>query len=85
MRPFCAVCGGSLRGAGAVVLSGGCSWDTAEDRLVRDPGRIAPFSRALPTGLTAQQSDEDSDRTLDASIEAVCRVSNSWPGVMRGS
>ena len=43
--------------------------------LAQNPGLIASFSRALLDGLTAQQTDEEFDRTLDASIEAIYRAS----------
>lgn len=58
-----------------VALSGGYSRDDANARLARNPGLIASFSRALLDGLTAQQSDEEFDRTLDASIESIYRAS----------
>ncbi|WP_422771450.1 fructose bisphosphate aldolase [Plantactinospora sp. WMMC1484] len=61
--------------ARVVALSGGYSRDEANERLSRNPGLIASFSRALLDGLTAQQSDEEFDRTLDASIESIHRAS----------
>ncbi len=61
--------------ARVVALSGGYSRDEANERLARNPGLIASFSRALLDGLTAQQSDEEFDRTLDASIESIYRAS----------
>ena len=51
-----------------VALSGGYSREEANDRLARNNGVIASFSRALTEGLSAQQSDEEFDATLDASI-----------------
>lgn len=63
------------RVARVVALSGGYSRDDANERLARNPGLIASFSRALLDGLTAQQSDEEFDRTLDASIESIYRAS----------
>ncbi len=48
-----------------VALSGGYSRDEANDRLARNPGVIASFSRALTEGLSAQQSDEEFDASLD--------------------
>lgn len=61
--------------ARVVALSGGYSRDEANARLSRNPGLIASFSRALLDGLTAQQSDEEFDRTLDASIESIYQAS----------
>jgi len=54
-----------------VALSGGYPRDDANARLARNPGVIASFSRALVDGLRADMSDEEFDRTLDASIAAI--------------
>jgi len=54
-----------------VALSGGYPRDEANARLARNPGVIASFSRALVDGLQAGMSDEEFDRTLDASIGAI--------------
>ena len=54
-----------------VALSGGYSRDEANDRLAHNPGVIASFSRALTEGLMAQQSDEEFDTVLDASIKSI--------------
>ncbi|AKC88264.1 fructose-1,6-bisphosphate aldolase [Pseudoxanthomonas suwonensis] len=58
-----------------VALSGGYSRDDANARLARNPGVIASFSRALTESLSAQQSDEEFDRELDATIESIYRAS----------
>lgn len=63
------------RVARVVALSGGYTRDEANARLARNPGLIASFSRALLDGLTAQQSEEEFTRTLDASIESIYRAS----------
>lgn len=63
------------RVARVVALSGGYSRDDANERLARNPGLVASFSRALLDGLAAQQSAEEFDRTLDASIESIYRAS----------
>lgn len=54
-----------------VALSGGYSRDEANKLLAQNNGIIASFSRALVEGLTAQQSDEEFDRALDASIQSI--------------
>lgn len=54
-----------------VALSGGYSRDEANARLGRNPGVIASFSRALTQGLTAQQSDDEFDKTLDEAIQSI--------------
>ncbi len=58
-----------------VALSGGYRRDDANDRLARNPGVVASFSRALTEGLTAQQSDEEFDTALDASVQAIYEAS----------
>jgi fructose-bisphosphate aldolase, class I len=58
-----------------VALSGGYSRDEANDRLSRNPGVIASFSRALTESLTAQQSAEEFDAALDEAIESIYRAS----------
>ncbi len=54
-----------------VALSGGYSRDVANERLSQNNGMIASFSRALSEGLSAQQSDEEFDATLDSSIGSI--------------
>ena len=58
-----------------VALSGGYGRDEANARLARNPGVIASFSRALTEGLSAQQSDDEFNRALDAAIESIYRAS----------
>ena len=58
-----------------VALSGGYSRVDANDKLAKNPGVIASFSRALTEGLTAQQSDDEFNSALDDSIESIYRAS----------
>ena len=58
-----------------VALSGGYSRDEANARLSRNPGVVASFSRALTEGLSAQQSDDEFDATLDSAIKAIYEAS----------
>lgn len=58
-----------------VALSGGYTRQDANDRLARNPGVIASFSRALTEGLSAQQSDEEFDAVLDASVKGIYEAS----------
>ncbi len=58
-----------------VALSGGYSRDEAVELLAQNPGVIASFSRALLEGLTAQQTDEEFDGVLKASIEKIYQAS----------
>jgi len=60
-----------------VALSGGYSRDEANARLSRNPGMIASFSRALTEGLSAQQSDDEFDAALDASIGSIFEASRT--------
>jgi fructose-bisphosphate aldolase class I len=58
-----------------VGLSGGYSRDEANRLLARNHGMIASFSRALTEGLTAQQSDQEFNAALEASIASIYRAS----------
>jgi fructose-bisphosphate aldolase class I len=61
--------------ARVVALSGGYSREEANDRLSRQLGMVASFSRALSEGLSAQQSDDEFDATLDSSIASIAAAS----------
>jgi len=61
--------------ARVVALSGGYSREEANDRLSRQHGMVASFSRALAEGLSAQQSEKEFDATLDASIASIFKAS----------
>jgi fructose-bisphosphate aldolase class I len=58
-----------------VALSGGYSREEANARLARNEGVIASFSRALTEGLSAQQSDEEFNATLDQAIGSIYEAS----------
>lgn len=58
-----------------VALSGGYSRDEANERLARNHGMIASFSRALVEGLVAQQTDTEFDTGLDEAIESIFQAS----------
>jgi fructose-bisphosphate aldolase, class I len=58
-----------------VALSGGYSREEANERLARNPGVIASFSRALTEGLSAHQSDDEFDRALDEAIGSIYAAS----------
>ncbi len=60
-----------------VALSGGYSREDACERLARNHGVIASFSRALTEGLTAQQSADEFDATLDESIAMIAKASST--------
>jgi fructose-bisphosphate aldolase class I len=60
-----------------VALSGGYSQEDADDRLRRDHGMVASFSRALAEGLTAQQSDAEFNAVLEKSIQSIFEASST--------
>jgi fructose-bisphosphate aldolase class I len=60
-----------------VALSGGYTRDEANERLGRNHGVVASFSRALVEGLSAQQSDAEFNAMLDASIRSIFEASNT--------
>ena len=60
-----------------VALSGGYSRAEANERLARQKGMVASFSRALTEGLTAQQSQSEFDAALDQAIESIYQASKT--------
>jgi hypothetical protein len=60
-----------------VALSGGYTRVEANDRLRRNHGVVASFSRALVEGLSAQQSDAEFNDLLDKFIESIFEASNT--------
>jgi fructose-bisphosphate aldolase, class I len=60
-----------------VALSGGYSRDEANNRLRRNHGIVASFSRALAEGLSAQQSAAEFNATLDKSIQSILEASKT--------
>ncbi len=63
--------------ARVVALSGGYSREEANNRLSRQNGMVASFSRALSEGLSAQQSDDEFKSMLDASIQTIVDASST--------
>jgi len=60
-----------------VALSGGYTREEANERLRRNHGVVASFSRALVEGLSAQQSDAEFNAMLDVSIRSIFEASNT--------
>ncbi|MFD5868538.1 fructose bisphosphate aldolase [Corynebacterium sp. NPDC060344] len=58
-----------------VALSGGYPREEANERLSRQPGMIASFSRALSEGLSAQQTAEEFDATMADSVKGIYEAS----------
>jgi fructose-bisphosphate aldolase class I len=60
-----------------LALSGGYTRAEACQRLSRNHGMIASFSRALTEGLTANASDHEFDTMLDSSIAEIAAASRT--------
>lgn len=60
-----------------VALSGGYTQSEADDRLRRNHGVVASFSRALLNGLSVRQSDEEFNAVLETSIQRIFEASNT--------
>ena len=60
-----------------VALSGGYSREEANERLTRNPGLIASFSRALTEGLRRDQPDDEFDAVLDKTIASIYEASQT--------
>ena len=58
-----------------VALSGGYPREESNARLARQTDMVASFSRALSEGLSAQQTDEEFNTTLNASIQSIFSAS----------
>jgi fructose-bisphosphate aldolase class I len=58
-----------------LALSGGYSRQEANERLRKNHGVVASFSRALLEGLTAQQTEAEFNAVLDASIQSIVEAS----------
>lgn len=58
-----------------VALSGGYARDEANERLARQHGMIASFSRALTEGLSVDQSDAEFNATLGTTIDGIYAAS----------
>ena len=58
-----------------VALSGGYTMDDANEKLARNHGLIASFSRALAQDLRFTQSDEEFNTILKKAIDSIYRAS----------
>jgi fructose-bisphosphate aldolase class I len=63
-----------------LALSGGYSREEGNNRLRRNQGIVASFSRALVEGLSAQQSDTEYNALLDESIQSIFEASTTKTG-----
>ena len=60
-----------------LALSGGYSRHEGNERLARNQGIIASFSRALLEDLTAQQSESEFNAALDVAVESIYHASTT--------
>ncbi|MEI7506534.1 MAG: fructose bisphosphate aldolase [Actinomycetes bacterium] len=60
-----------------VALSGGYSREESNQRLSRNHGVIASFSRALTEGLSAKQSEAEFNATLDSTVQGIFDASRT--------
>src|SRR6516225_9808962 len=60
-----------------LALSGGYSREECNNRLRRNRGIVASFSRALVEGLSVQQSDGDYNALLNESIQSIFEASTT--------
>jgi fructose-bisphosphate aldolase class I len=72
---FYAECVAHPKVARVVALSGGYSREEGNNRLRRNHGIVASFSRALVEGLSVQQSDAEYNALLDESIQSIFEAS----------
>jgi len=72
---FYSECIGHPKVVRVVALSGGYTREEGNNRLRRNHGIVASFSRALVEGLSAQQSDAEYNTLLDASIQSIFEAS----------
>jgi len=63
-----------------LALSGGYSREEANERLRRNHGVVASFSRALLEGLRADQSEAEFDAQLNTAIQSIFEASTVKPG-----
>jgi fructose-bisphosphate aldolase, class I len=66
-----------------LALSGGYSREEGNNRLRRNHGIVASFSRALVEGLSVQQSDGEYNALLDESIQSIFEASTIKIGDQR--
>jgi len=77
---FCVDCVRHPKVLRVLALSGGYSRQEANDRLRRNHGIVASFSRALVEGLSVQQYDAEFNALLDKSIQSIFEASNTKTG-----
>src|SRR5215472_2442234 len=74
---FYAECVGHPKVVRVLALSGGYSREECNNRLRRNRGIVASFSRALVEGLSIQQSDGEYNALLNESIQSIFEASTT--------
>ena len=74
---FYADCISHERTLRVVALSGGYSRGESNERLSRQKGMIASFSRALTEGLRVDQTEDEFNSMLDSSISSIVEASKA--------
>src|SRR5499433_3558055 len=74
---FYAECVGHPKVVRVLALSGGYSREECNNRLRRNRGIVASFSRALVEGLSVQQSDGEYNALLNESIQSIFEASTT--------
>ena len=74
---FYAECVGHPKVLRVLALSGGYSREECNNRLRRNRGIVASFSRALVEGLSVQQSDGEYNASLNESIQSIFEASTT--------
>ena len=77
---FYAECVSHQKVVRVLALSGGYSREEGNNRLRRNHGIVASFSRALVEGLSVQQSDAEYNALLDESIQSIFEASTTKTG-----
>jgi fructose-bisphosphate aldolase class I len=80
LTDFYAECVAHPKVVRVVALSGGYSREECNNRLRRNHGIVASFSRALVEGLSVEQSDAEYNALLDESIQSIFEASSIKTG-----
>ena len=80
LTDFYAECVAHPKVVRVVALSGGYSREECNNRLRKNHGIVASFSRALVEGLSVQQSDAEYNALLDESIQSIFEASSIKTG-----
>ena len=80
LTDFYAECVAHPKVVRVVALSGGYSREECNNRLRRNHGIVASFSRALVEGLSVEQADAEYNALLDESIQSIFEASSIKTG-----